>query len=172
MTFPQTPCRQTMMPLKKSPLLRGRGCSVARGWLAVGATLGATVAVTVGAALGCAHGALAATPGDPTEAPPAWIATQPLGAISDAGDETSPEMQVTLIGRSRRLAVINGEVVKVGDDYKGSTVRAIKTNKVVMDDAEKSLSMTPGVKKSAPKMAKGRKKSVVIPVDSASSKAK
>lgn len=162
MTFPQTPCRQTLLP-EASSSLRVRGFSVARGWLAVGAALGA--------ALVCAHSALAATSGDPTVAPPAWVATQPPGAVSDA-DETSPEMQLILIGRSRRLAVINGEVVKVGDNYKGSTVRAIKANKVVMDDAEKSLSMAPGVQKSAPKMAKGRKKSVVIPVDSASSKAK
>jgi len=80
-------------------------------------------------------------------------------------------MQVTLIGRSRRLAVINGEVVKVGDEYKGSKVRAIKAGKVEMDDAAKSLSMAPDVKKSAPKIAKGRKKSVVIPAGNASSKA-
>lgn len=159
MTFPQTPHRPMMLFARRAPpALRVWGFSVRCGLIALSA------------ALGCAHGALAATPGDPTEAPPAWVATQPPGAISDA-EEASPEMQVTLIGRSRRLAVINGAVVKVGDEYKGSKVRAIKAGKVEMDDAAKSLSMAPDVKKSAPKIAKGRKKSVVIPAGNASSKA-
>jgi hypothetical protein len=158
MTFPQTPHRPMMLLERRAPpTLRVRGFSAACGLIALSA------------ALGCANGALAATPGDPTVAPPAWIATQPPGAISDAG-EAAPEMQVTLTSRSRRLAVINGQVVKVGDEYKGAKVRAIKAGKVEMDDAEKSLSMAPDVKKSAPKMAKGRKKSVVIPADNASPK--
>lgn len=121
-------------------------------------------------ALGCVGGAWAATPGDPTEAPPAWVSTLPNSGISNA-DEAPPEMQIILTGKSRKLAVINGAIVKVGDDYKGSKVRAIKANQVLMDDTEKSLSMTPDVKKSAPKRVESRKKSVVISADSVPSKA-
>lgn len=128
------------------------------------------------AALGCLGflgfivSAWAATPNDPTEAPPAWVSTLPPSNVSNTG-EAPPEMQVILTGKSRRLAIVSGAIVKVGDDYKGSKVRAIKANQVVMDDAEKSLSMTPDVKKSAPSRVKTRKKSVVISADSVPSKA-
>lgn len=144
--------------MKRELLCQGWFAHWVASWIAIIATLG------------CVGSARAAALGDPTEAPPAWVATQPSSS-SNAMIEAPPEMQIILTGKSRKLAVINGEIVKVGDEYKGSTVRAIKTNKVVMDDAEKSLSMTPDVKKSAPERVKSKKKSVVISADSVPAKA-
>lgn len=123
-------------------------------------------------ALGCAGGAWAA--GDPTEASPVWVAAQPPapGAQSEvAGGAPPAEMKMTLIGRSRKLAVIDGEVVKVGSEFRGSKVVAVKADKVVMEDAAKSLGVTPNVEKKAPTLTAARKKLVVVPAGSPSSKA-
>ena len=65
----------------------------------------------------------------------------------------------------------DGEVVKVGDQFNDSKVVAIKADKVVMDDASKSLRTTPDVEKKKPVVSKSRKKSVMIPEASVSSKA-
>jgi hypothetical protein len=122
-------------------------------------------------ALGWAGGAWAA--GDPTEAPPVWVAAQSgaRGAASMATSVVGPAVQVILSGRSRRVAVIDGEVLKVGDQYKGSKIVDIRANEVVMEDAAKSLVVTPDVEKTAPVVSKVKKKSVVIPEGNVSSTA-
>lgn len=124
-------------------------------------------------ALGWAGGAWAAASGDPTEAPPVWLAAQPVapGVASIAPGSAGAEVQVILSGRSRRLAVIDGEVVKVGDHYKGSRVVAIKANKVVMEDRSKSLDVTANVSKKKPVPVPVRKKRVVLPASDVSPKA-
>ena len=103
--------------------------------------------------------------GDPTEAPAVWIAAQPVapGSVPRAMGEASPELQVILTGRSRKLVVVNGEVVKVGDLYKGSKVVAIRGDKLVLEDASKSVDMTPGVSKAKPAPLRVQKKRVVLP---------
>ncbi len=123
--------------------------------------------------LGWASGAWAAAPGDPTEAPPVWVAAQSgaSGAAPMATSGAEPRVQVILSGRSRRVAVIDGEVLKVGDQYKGSKIVDIRANEVVMDDAAKSLGVTPDVEKTVPVVSKVKKKSVVIPEGNVSSKA-
>lgn len=121
-------------------------------------------------ALGWASGAWAAAQGDPTEAPPVWLAAQPV-APGVAPSSAEAVVQVILSGRSRRLAVIDGEVVKVGDHYKGSKVVAIKANKVVMEDAAKSLDVTANVSKKKPVPVPVRKKRVVLPAGDVSPKA-
>lgn len=124
-------------------------------------------------ALGWASGAGANVAGDPTEAPAVWIAAQPAapGSGPKAMGEVSPEMQVIVAGRSRKLAVVNGEVVKVGDLYKGSRVVAIRGNKLVLEDASKSVDMTPGVSKAKPALSRVQKKRVVLPGGDVSPKA-
>jgi hypothetical protein len=125
------------------------------------------------AALGWASGAWAGASGDPTEAPPVWVAAQPVapGAAPMATGGAGPEVGVIVSGKSRRLALIDGEVVKVGDQYKGSKVVAIKADKVVMEDAAKSLGATPNVSKTKPVLVPVRKKRVVLPAGDVSPKA-
>ena len=124
-------------------------------------------------ALGWAAGAGAAASGDPTEAPPVWVAAQPAapGVAPVATSSAGPEVQVIVSGRSRRIAVIDGEVVKVGDEYKGSKIVAIRADKVVMADATKSLGVTPNVSKKKPVLVQVRKKRVVLPAGDVSPKA-
>ena len=124
------------------------------------------------AALGWASGAWAAASGDPTEAPPVWVIAQPVapGAAPMATSGAGPEVGVILSGKSRRLAVIDGEVVKVGDQYKGSKVVAISANKVVTEDAAKSLYAMPNVSKTKPVLVPARKKRVVLPAGDVSPK--
>jgi hypothetical protein len=85
--------------------------------------------------------------------------------------DVSPEMQVILTGRSRKLAVVNGEVVRVGDLYKGSKVVAIRGDKLVLEDVTKSVAMTPGVSKAKPVLSRVQKKRVVLPGGDVSPKA-
>ncbi|NJD36053.1 MAG: hypothetical protein FIA96_14685 [Betaproteobacteria bacterium] len=122
--------------------------------------------------LGWASGAWAVTAGDPTEPPVAWLAAQPPAPGVTAGTVNAlPKTQMIVSGKSRKFALIDGEIVKVGDQYKGSKVVAIKADKVVMEDASKSLRVTPEVEKTAPVVSKVKKKSVVIPVASVPAKA-
>ncbi len=122
-------------------------------------------------ALGWASGAWAASSGDPTEAPPVWLAAQPVAPGVAPPSSSEAVVQVILSGRSRRLAVIDGEVVRVGDHYKGSKVVAIKANKVVMEDTTKSLDVTANVAKKKPVRVPVRKKRVVLPASDVSPKA-
>jgi hypothetical protein len=99
-----------------------------------------------------------------------WIAAQQGAAIKAEG-AAEFGLQMILAGRSRKLAIISGEIVKVGDQYKGSKVVAIKTSMVVMEDATKSLAMTPDVSKKMPARVPVRKKRVVLPAADVSPKA-
>lgn len=124
------------------------------------------------AGLGCVGGAWAAPPGDPTEPPAVWLAAQPpVPGVPEVTVKAVPRTQVVVTSKSRKLAVIDGEVVKVGDQFNDSKVVAIKADKVVMDDASKSLRTTPDVEKKKAVVSKVRKKSVMIPEASVSSKA-
>lgn len=63
--------------------------------------------------------------------------------------------------------MIDGQIVKAGDVYKDSKVSAISADQVTMDDAVKSLSMTPDVtKKTALRVYSQNKKVVVTKVNS------
>ncbi len=111
---------------------------------------------------------------DPTVPPAVWLAAQPStpGAAPQHTANAASRVQVILVGETRRLALVDGNVVKAGDVINDSKVLAIKVNRVVMEDTSKSLSMYPNVEKKAPTSAMSRKKSVVIPADSVSSKEK
>ena len=100
-------------------------------------------------ALGWFTGAWGGTLSDPTLPPPAWLAAQPgvPGAAAQVEQDASSGMQLILIGQSRKLAVIDGQVVKPGDTYRGSKVLAIKPGEVVLQDASKSMKLTPNIEK-------------------------
>ncbi len=97
-------------------------------------------------ALGWLGGAWGDTLSDPTQPPPAWLAAQGTAAAL-VDHDVSSGMQLILIGRSRKFAIIDGRVVKPGDTYKGSKVLDIKPGEVVVQDASKSLKLTPSVEK-------------------------
>lgn len=95
------------------------------------AVKGAIAAVLM---LGCAATAAAAQAlQDPTR-PPANLtaaAAGPLAAGSAA--PAAPRLQTILIGRApggRHLAVIDGETVRLGDDFRGARVARIADNEV------------------------------------------
>ena len=99
-------------------------------------------------ALGWFAGAWAASLSDPTRPPPAWQALQP-GATGAADQDAASGLRLTVVGRTRKFAIIDGQVVKPGDTYDGSKVLVIKSGEVVVQDnaASKSLKLTPGVEK-------------------------
>lgn len=99
-------------------------------------------------ALGWFAGAAGQTLSDPTRPPAAWLALQPGGG--DIGDQdASSGLRLTVVGKTKKFALIDGQVVKPGDIYNGSKVLAIKPGEVVVRDNEvsRSLKVTPGVEK-------------------------
>lgn len=115
--------------------------------------------------------AWSATRSDPTRPPPGWLAAQPAAAVAragqpnaqgavsqagqpnadgvapQAGQANTPGLQLILIGKTRKFAVIDGEVVKPGDTYNGSKVVRIDAGEVVVQDPSKSLKVNPAVEK-------------------------
>ncbi len=86
---------------------------------------------------------------DPTLPSASWLAMQPdsYGASSFTEMYTAHTMQMVLISQSRTLVIIDGRVYKVGDHFNGSKILSIKSDKVLMQDASKSLKLTPAVEK-------------------------
>ena len=100
---------------------------------------------------------------DPTEPPAEWLSLQPVapGKIATA-PTAAMEVQVVIIGRSKKLAVIDGQIVKVGDEHGGSKVVAVRAGEIVKEDAAKSLLTTPAVAKHAPVAVYAQKKKVLV----------
>jgi hypothetical protein len=114
---------------------------------------------------------------DPTVPPAAWLAAQPAvpgapaaDAVADAAGASN--VQVIVVGKSRRFALVDGQVVKPGDLLNDSKVLSIQGDRVVLEDQTKSLGMTPQVEKRTPVSARvtARKKVIVIPAENESSK--
>jgi hypothetical protein len=86
---------------------------------------------------------------DPTLPSSSWLAMQPDGLNSNIFTEmySAPDLQMVLIGQSRKLVIIDGRIYKIGDRYNGSKILKIKSDEVVMHDASKSLKLTPAVEK-------------------------
>ncbi|RSZ60137.1 hypothetical protein HF313_15435 [Massilia atriviolacea] len=85
-----------------------------------------------------AHGALLAQPlKDPTR-PPARLYTPP--AESDAAPASKePQLQSVLIARhagGRHVAVIDGQTVRLGEQFRGARVAAMTQNEVVLVDGK------------------------------------
>lgn len=86
---------------------------------------------------------------DPTVIPPAWLAAQPAppGAAIVVAKEPTPIVQVIVIGKSRKFAVIDGQVVKSGEILNESQIVDIKSVEVLTKDISKSLKLNPSVEK-------------------------
>ncbi len=94
-------------------------------------------------------GAVADSLSDPTLPSAAWLAMQSDGKGENyfANMYSSPDMQMVLLSQSRTLVIIDGRVYKIGDHFNGSKILSIKSEKVLMQDASKSLKLTPTVEK-------------------------
>ena len=117
--------------------------------------------------------ASATTVNDPTAPPPEWLALQPAipGKLVPV-PEAVMEVQVLIIGRARNLAVIDGQIVKVGDEHRGSKVLAVRADQIVKEDAAKSLLVTPAVVKKKPVLTYSQKKDVLVaPISDEATKA-
>jgi len=90
----------------------------------------------------------AASGKDPTVPPAAWQAATAASGTQAAlhtGDTSS--VRLVLVGKTRRLALIDGQVIKAGDTYNGARVESVGRSQVLMEDKEKSLKLAPGVEK-------------------------
>ena len=58
--------------------------------------------------------------------------------------------------------MIDGQIVKAGDEHNGSKVLAVRSDQVLMEDAAKSLSMTPDVTKKLPLRVYSQNKKVLV----------
>ncbi len=86
---------------------------------------------------------------DPTVIPPAWLAAQPItpGAATVVAKDPTPIVQLIVIGKSRKFALIDGQVVKSGEILNESQIVDIKSGEVVTKDSSKSLKLNPSVEK-------------------------
>jgi hypothetical protein len=86
---------------------------------------------------------------DPTVIPSAWLAAQPAtpGAAIVVAKVPTPIVQVIVIGKSRKFAVIDGQVVKSGEILNESQIVDIKSGEVLTKDISKSLKLNPSVEK-------------------------
>ena len=87
---------------------------------------------------------------DPTRPAPTWLAAQPKVTGEIVLEKNAvPSVQMLLIGKSRKYAIIDGQIIKPGGNYNGSRVVAIKSGLVVLqgDDALQTLKMHPTIEK-------------------------
>lgn len=109
----------------------------------------------LGLALGLALGQLgmaqAQTAPDPTRPPEAWLALQPQLAVPGAmlNVDQDSGVKVTVTGKNRRYALVDGQLVKTGDIVNGARVVAISPNTVTLqqNNARTVMSVAPGVAK-------------------------
>jgi hypothetical protein len=104
------------------------------------------------AALALGSGAAAWGQGlsDPTRPPREWLDAQPkVAAALSAVEEAAPQLQSLLIGPSRKYAIIDGQLLGVGDTYKDARVVAVRPAGVVLRSVRGSetLKLFPDVEK-------------------------
>lgn len=100
---------------------------------------------------------------DPTIPPAAWLAVQPdeSGGAALAAN-SGARLQVIVAGKTRKVAIIDGQMVKTGDTFKDVKVTQIQSNRLVMEDEAMSMGISPNMEKTAPARVTARKKVVVI----------
>lgn len=91
--------------------------------------------------------ALAQPLGDPMR-PPAMPGPSPSEAAGEAAPAAA-RLQSVLLSPGRRVAVIDGRVVKVGERVGDATLIAISASEVVLQraDGRETLKLNPGVEK-------------------------
>jgi hypothetical protein len=110
----------------------------------------ATALVAVGAALGISY---------PTRPPPGWMPVDPNAAPGKAeakaeGSGGEP-VQLLLVGKTRRFAIVRGELV--GEKTGGTKLLDVKRNDVVVNSerGRETLNLFPDVEKTPPRKPAG-----------------
>ena len=90
--------------------------------------------VTAGLALACVFPAWGQALSDPTRPPQEWLDAQPkvAGTPSAFEQEAPPHLQSLLIGPSSKYAIIDGQLVGVGDTFNDSRVVKVTPSEVVL----------------------------------------
>ena len=85
-------------------------------------------------ALSCVLPAWGQALSDPTRPAQEWLNAQPkvAGATSAFGEEAPPHLQSLLIRPSRRYAIIDGQLVGVGDTFNDARVVKVSPSEVVL----------------------------------------
>lgn len=85
---------------------------------------------------------------DPTRPANEWLAAQPGADGAPAGDAL-PGVRVVVAGRARKLAIIDGQLVRLGETYNGARLVGVGPDGVVLqkDGSKEKLSMSPAVEK-------------------------
>ena len=83
---------------------------------------------------------------DPTRPPDVSSA---IGSDYAPGQATGPVLQSVLVGPKRAQAIINGQMVKVGDKFGGAVVVKIDESEVVLRNGKdlRKLKLFPGIEK-------------------------
>ncbi len=102
-------------------------------------------------ALGCLAPAWGQALSDPTRPPREWLAALPkdAGAPSAAEEDVSPRLQSLVLGPSRKYAIIDGQLVGVGDRFNDARVVAVRPAGVVLrsERGTETLKLFPDVEK-------------------------
>jgi len=102
-------------------------------------------------ALGCVSPAWGQALSDPTRPPQEWLAAQPkvAGTPSAFDQEAPPHLQSLLIGPSRNYAIIDGQLVGVGDTFNDARVVKVSPSEVVLRSERgiQTLRLFPDVEK-------------------------
>ena len=87
---------------------------------------------------------------DPTRPATEWLAAQPAASGGHAAfSNAAPEVQVLVIGPTRKFAIVGGQTVRLGETFNGAKLVGILSDGVVMqkDGSKEKLSMNPAVVK-------------------------
>jgi hypothetical protein len=106
-------------------------------------------------ALGCLTPAWGQPLFDPSRPPPALLAPPPGAAGKPAAVESPPQLQSLLIGPSRKYAIIDGQLVGVGDTFRDARVVEVTRTGVVLhsERGNETLNLFPNVVKRSVKPA-------------------
>jgi hypothetical protein len=97
---------------------------------------------------------------DPTRPPQIWLEANGI-MLATSNQEAPSGVQLIKIGPTKKFALVNGQVVMPGKALNGSKVLDITSDRVVTQDASKSLKLIPSVSKknvtsAPPKKSRGK----------------
>jgi hypothetical protein len=92
---------------------------------------------------------------DPTRPPPGWLPRDPKAAVVAESKDTDAPVQLVLTGKTRRFAIVRGEVIS--ESGKGSRLVEIQRDNLIVqsDKGRETLSLFPDVHKTPPKKTYG-----------------
>jgi hypothetical protein len=85
----------------------------------------------------------AGTTTDPTQPSPKWLAAQPGGPEKEKVQVQPMETQVIVYSPDRKIAVVDGVLVRLGETYNGERLVSMKRNQVEWKHVEHEKSDTP-----------------------------